>query len=44
MVDIDAGGSIRIDGKDISDIDLNTLRKSVSIIPQEPILFTGSIR
>lgn len=37
-------GSIIIDGQDIRNIDLNKLRSSISIIPQEPVLFKGSIR
>lgn len=37
-------GSIIIDGKDIKDIALETLRSRISIIPQDPVLFSGSIR
>ena len=37
-------GSIVIDGIDISRIGLHELRKKISIIPQEPVLFSGSIR
>ncbi|KAJ3269176.1 hypothetical protein HDV01_001722 [Terramyces sp. JEL0728] len=37
-------GSISIDGVDISKIGLEALRKSIQIIPQEPVLFTGTIR
>lgn len=39
-----AGGSITIDGRNIRDINLSTLRKRLSIIPQEPILFSGTVR
>lgn len=39
-----AGGSIIIDGKKISEVNLATLRKRLSIIPQEPVLFSGTVR
>jgi ABC-type multidrug transport system fused ATPase/permease subunit len=37
-------GAVFIDGVDISKIDLKDLRSNIAIIPQEPILFVGSIR
>lgn len=37
-------GSILIDGVDVSKIGLDVLRSSISIIPQDPVLFSGSIR
>lgn len=39
-----ASGSIEIDGINIANIDLQILRSRLSIIPQDPVLFSGSIR
>ena len=37
-------GSIIIDGQDISQLDLQSLRRSLSIVGQDPVLLNGSIR
>ncbi len=37
-------GAITIDGQDISLLGLQTLRSRLTIIPQDPVLFTGDLR
>ena len=45
IVERDEGqGSITIDGYDIAAVGLKRLRDSISIIPQEPVLFVGTLR
>ena len=39
-----SGGLIQIDGVDISQIGLHDIRSALAIIPQDPILFEGTIR
>jgi ABC-type multidrug transport system fused ATPase/permease subunit len=39
-----SAGAIRLDGEDISLVPLQTLRSRLAIIPQDPVLFTGSVR
>ncbi|KAK8854643.1 hypothetical protein IAR55_003382 [Kwoniella newhampshirensis] len=39
-----SSGSIKIDGVDVSKIGLNDLRSGISIIPQDPLLFSGTLR
>lgn len=38
------GGKITIDGNDLSQIDLHTLRKNVGIVQQDVFLFNGTIK
>jgi ATP-binding cassette subfamily B protein len=37
-------GSISIDGNDLSQFDLRTFRRFISVVPQESVLFEGSVR
>ncbi|RAK65956.1 ABC transporter ATP-binding protein [Hymenobacter edaphi] len=39
-----SGGHIRVDGRDINDLDLTELRQHIGIVPQETLLFGGTIR
>ncbi|MFH8927018.1 ABC transporter ATP-binding protein [Streptomyces pristinaespiralis] len=38
------GGRILLDGRDLADLDLRSYRRFLSVVPQESILFEGSIR
>jgi ATP-binding cassette subfamily C (CFTR/MRP) protein 1 len=37
-------GRILIDGIDIKDVDLHVLRSKITIIPQDPTMFIGTLR
>lgn len=37
-------GEIKIDNRDTSTVDLTELRSNISILPQEPVLFSESLR
>lgn len=37
-------GSITVDGTDLENIDAHTLRTQLSVVAQEPVLFSGTIR
>lgn len=39
-----SGGHIFIDGQDISQIPLDSLRKALAIVPQETVFFSGTVR
>lgn len=39
-----SNGQIAIDGVPVSSLGLHTLRSKISIIPQDPVLFTGTLR
>jgi len=37
-------GTIRVDGRDIKEFDVNWLREQMGVVAQEPILFSGTVR
>lgn len=37
-------GSIELDGRDIRELSLEALRSQIALVPQQPALFTGSVR
>ena len=41
---LDQKGSIKLDGINIADLGLHDVRKRITLIPQDPTLFTGTIR
>ncbi len=43
LYEIERGGSISVNGQDISGMDLRKLRNYMALIPQKPFLFQGSI-
>lgn len=38
------GGAVMIDGVDIASVGLEVLRPRLAIIPQEPVIFAGTVR
>ena len=43
LIDITAG-QVLLDGVDVGRIALDSLRRQISIIPQDPVLFAGTLR
>ncbi len=39
-----ASGSVRIDGRDVRELPLATLRRAIGVVPQDPFLFSTTIR
>jgi ATP-binding cassette, subfamily B, bacterial len=37
-------GAVRIDGHDIRDVQIESLRRQLGVVPQEPFLFAGTLR
>lgn len=44
IIEASGKGQILIDGQDVSKLGLHTLRSRLTIIPQDPVLFSGSMR
>lgn len=44
ILEIDKGGTISIDGVDIATLGLSKLRRGIAMLPQDPTLFSGSVR
>ena len=44
LIECDTDSSISIDGISTSQIGLSSLRRSISIIPQSPFIFEGTVR
>lgn len=38
------GGELRVDGYDLKDINLRSYRRHIAVVPQDTILFSGSVR
>ncbi len=43
LIELDRG-QIRVDGRDIAGLGLHRVRSALAIIPQDPVLFSGTIR
>ena len=39
-----SGGQLLLDGKDMKGLNLRTYRRFLSVVPQTPVLFTGTVR
>jgi len=37
-------GAVSIDGQDLRGVSLQSLRKQVAVVPQQPVLFSGTVR
>ena len=44
ILELDTGGVISIDGVDIASLGLSQLRRGIAMLPQDPTLFSGSVR
>ena len=37
-------GRVEVDGKDVREVGVHALRQRLAIIPQDPVLFSGTLR
>jgi ATP-binding cassette subfamily C (CFTR/MRP) protein 1 len=44
IVQLEAGSFVHIDGRDINTMSLCELRSALTIIPQDPVMFSGTLR
>jgi ATP-binding cassette subfamily C (CFTR/MRP) protein 1 len=44
LVEPEDGSVIEIDGVDVLNISLHDLRSSITVIPQDPVMFSGTLR
>ena len=44
IVSYETGSSVLIDGQDIANMTLHHLRSHLTIIPQDPVMFSGTLR
>jgi ATP-binding cassette subfamily C (CFTR/MRP) protein 1 len=44
LVEPEEGSEIEIDGVDSLNMSLHSLRSSVTVIPQDPVMFSGTLR
>ncbi len=43
LVEVDSG-SVTLDGVDLASVDLKRLRRAITVVPQEPVLLSGTVR
>ena len=44
MLTVEPGGRLLVDGMDTSTLDLQAMRKCFAVIPQQPVIFSGTLR
>lgn len=44
IVEIEEGGTVTIDGLEAAKVDLHKLRSKITVIPQDPVIFDGTVK